>query len=98
MILRKLPLMLGLAAILSLISTTVLVQRGIDTANPTPPCNEGLCESRPVWALDILSKPTRVGTAQESEHRNATVEEMLEKGLALAESSPVNLVVRGTPE
>ena len=60
------------------------------------PCVEGDCEPRDVSGLDLFSGSLGSNAVAFGESLSATVEEVLEKGLRLAEASPVHLAVRGT--
>ena len=67
---------------------------------PTPPCepseaSPGLCEERDVATFRLFSFD-EVGAAFPADEGTDSVEEVLEKGLALAEVSPVHLAFRGT--
>ena len=57
----------------------------------------GADEPRDVSAFHLSSDPTGGGIGVPHED-SSTVEEVLEKGLELAEASPVHLAVRGTPD
>ena len=68
----------------------------------TPPCNdepdgEVSCEPRDVSAIDLFSGSSGSGDLF-IEGPAPTLEEVLEKGLELAEASPVHLAVRGTAD
>ena len=101
--------LLVLGAILLLVAAGCGGSDGPDTAIQTvssldatvaDPCTEtdgtsSQCEPRGVSSFHLFSDPTGGGIG--SVHRQAsTVEDVLEKGLELAESSPVHLAVRGT--
>ena len=65
----------------------------------TPPCSHNggsndPCEQRAVSSLNLFSMP--IGGAASTPAEGSTVEDVLEKGLRLAESSPVHLAFRGT--
>ena len=67
---------------------------------PTPSCepseaSPGLCEERDVATFRLFSFD-EVGAAFPADEGTDSVEEVLEKGLALAEVSPVHLAFRGT--
>ena len=58
------------------------------------PCLNGDCTRRPMNALDLFSGG--IGGSAGVQGETASVEEVLERGLDLAEESPVHLVFRGT--
>ena len=79
------------------LTLAALPHSGTNNAGAVPPCAAGgNCEPRSVSAFNLFSGSPKVGAAQESDVNPATVEEILEKGLALSEMSPVHLAFRGT--
>ena len=79
-----------------LVSATALLGHGFGPGPSVPACAGGGCESRAVNAFDFFSVASGTGAAQEAEFDADSVEEVLERGLALAEASPVHLAFRGT--
>ena len=59
-------------------------------------CSAAPCGPRDVSAIDLFSNRPGSSEVASSVGPAATVEEVMEKGLRLAEASPVHLVVRGT--
>ena len=79
-----------------LVSATALLGHGSGPGPSVPACAGGGCESRAVDAFDFFSVAPGAGAAQDAEFDADSVEEVLEKGLDLAEASPVHLAFRGT--
>ena len=93
---ERLRLLFGLAGLSLLVSVTILLNVGSPPTMVTSPCNSASCEPRDVSMLTLSSGiPGPIG-ARGGDRDVATGEEILEKGLALAEASPVHLVVRAT--
>ena len=67
-----------------LVSATALLGRGSGPAPVVPACTGGGCESRAVDAFDLISVVPSTGTAQDAEFEADSVEEVLEKGLAVS--------------
>ena len=77
--------------------TTSATSETIEGEVYRPPCAEGECEPRDVGVIDLFSGGVSGGAAYEIED-TASLEEVLEQGLALAEASPVQMAVRGSTE
>ena len=70
-----------------------------ESAAARPPCEGGQCDPRDVSTLSLFSSPLGGQSAAVVEiEAAATVEEVLEEGLALAGASPVHLAFRGTAQ
>ena len=67
-----------------LVSATALLGRGFGTGAAFPACAGGGCESRAVDAFDLISVVPSTGTAQDAKFEADSVEEVLEKGLAVS--------------
>ena len=67
-----------------------------DPQQVVPPCDDGDCEARNVSAFHFITGVPNLGAAQQANTDADSVEEVLEKGLALAEASPVHLAFRGS--
>ena len=65
--------------------------------NEQAPCTDDHCNPRDVSGIDLFSSRPGSGAAY-SIGPTATVEEVLEKGLRLAEVSPVHIAFRGTAD
>ena len=64
----------------------------------SPPCSRGGCDQRDIGMLDLFSNSLGGHSAGFELQDTGTVEELLERGLALADASPVHLAVRGPTE
>ena len=61
-----------------------------------PPCTVGECTARDVSSFDLVTGSVAENSANFATSDLLTVEDVLEKGLDLAEASPVHVAVRGT--
>lgn len=62
------------------------------------PCTDGDCKPRNVSTLNLFSGSLGANSALAEPDPAASVEEVLEKGLRLAEVSPVHIAFRGTAD
>ena len=85
-----------LALALTVSVVVIMVGRDSAPAGVAAPCEGGACEPRDVSGLALFS--TLSGGAAYEPENTAGVEDVLEKGLALAEASPVHLAFRGTAQ
>ena len=63
-----------------------------------PPCDDGDCGSRDVSTFDLFSGRLGTNSALAEPDSAASVEDVLENGLRLAEASPVHVAFRGLAE
>ena len=77
------------------LALAALPDSGTNQVGAVSPCANGNCETRSVSAFNLFSGSSQLGAAQEADVNTASVEEILEKGLALSEMSPVHLAFRG---
>ena len=63
-----------------------------------PPCADGNCDPRDMGFLDLFSGPLGANAAASEPDPASSVEDVLEKGLSLAEASPAHLAFRGTAQ
>ena len=89
---------LVLTALALVVSAAALLSQGNGPGAVVPPCAGGRCEPRDMSAFNLFSGLAETDAAQESDTGAASVEDVLEKGLALAEVSPVHLAFRGTAD
>ena len=71
-------------------------QASVEPTVTSLPCEDGGCEQWDVRVFDFTSNPVGRNSASIVDIEAASVEDVLERGLALAEVSPVHLVFRGT--
>ena len=88
---------LAIVAVLALaVLAATLLWLDFDPQQIVPPCGDGGCEARNVGAFHFITGAPNLGAAQQANTDADSVEEVLEKGLALAEASPVHLAFRGS--
>ena len=92
---RRSSLAVVVAALALVTGAAVLLGSNFGRAVIIRPCDEGDCAPRPVEAFDLFTGMKGLGVAQDGNFEAAHVEEVLERGLALADASPVHLALRG---